>query len=109
MCGWKQAREQFVISGWEFGGQASGAARAGDKGGSYQGAMSVSPGVWVYQRTGSVSSFALISVAALPPGILLAPLAGAVADRWDRRKLMMVAKLVDEEADYDSISDAFAV
>ena len=47
----RQALEQFVNSGWEFGGQASAAAKSGDKGGSYQGAMSVSPGVWVYQLT----------------------------------------------------------
>ena len=47
----KQALEQFVNSGWEFGGQASVAAKAGDKGGSFQGAMAVSPGVWVYQLT----------------------------------------------------------
>jgi lipid-binding SYLF domain-containing protein len=47
----KQALEQFINSGWELGGQASAAAKSGDKGGSYQGAMSVSPGVWVYQLT----------------------------------------------------------
>ena len=47
----RQALEQFVNSGWEFGGQASAAAKSGDKGGAYQGAMSVTPGVWVYQLT----------------------------------------------------------
>jgi len=47
------ALNNFVNSGWEFGGQATAAAKAGDKGGSYQGAISVSPGVWLYQLTGS--------------------------------------------------------
>jgi lipid-binding SYLF domain-containing protein len=47
----KQALEQFINAGWELGGQASAAAKAGDKGGAYQGAMSVSPGVWLYQLT----------------------------------------------------------
>ena len=47
----KQALEPFVNAGWAFGGQASVAAKAGDKGGSFQGAMAVSPGVWVYQLT----------------------------------------------------------
>ena len=43
--------DEFLNSGWEFGGQASAAAKAGDEGGSMQGAMSVSPGVWMYQLT----------------------------------------------------------
>jgi len=47
----KQALEQFVDSGWESGGQASVAAKASDKDSAYQGAMSVSPGVWLYQLT----------------------------------------------------------
>ena len=42
---------EFVNSGWEFGGQASAAAKMGDEGGAMQGAMSVSPGVWMYQLT----------------------------------------------------------
>ena len=47
----KQALDQFVNAGWEFGGQASVAAKAGDKGASFDGAMAVSPGVWLYQLT----------------------------------------------------------
>ena len=43
---------EFVNSGWEFGGQASAAAKLGEEGGAYAGAMSVSPGVWMYQMTG---------------------------------------------------------
>ena len=38
-------------SGWELGGQTSAAAKAGGKGGSFQGAMAVAPGVWLYQLT----------------------------------------------------------
>jgi len=47
----KEAFDQFVNSGWELGGQGSMAAKAGDKGGAMQGAMSVAPGVWLYQLT----------------------------------------------------------
>jgi lipid-binding SYLF domain-containing protein len=47
----EQALNAFVNSGWEFGGQATAAAKSGDKGTSYQGALSVSPGVWLYQLT----------------------------------------------------------
>ncbi len=47
------ALDKFVNSGWELGGQSSVAAKAGDKGTSFQGAIPVSPGVWVYQLTES--------------------------------------------------------
>jgi lipid-binding SYLF domain-containing protein len=43
--------ERFINSGWEFGGQSTAAAKTGDGGGSLQGAVSVSPGVWMYQLT----------------------------------------------------------
>jgi len=43
--------DSFINSGWEFGGQASAAAKVQDQGGSFQGAISISPGVWLYQLT----------------------------------------------------------
>jgi lipid-binding SYLF domain-containing protein len=42
---------KFVNSGWELGGQASAAAKTSDKGAALAGALSVSPGVWLYQLT----------------------------------------------------------
>jgi lipid-binding SYLF domain-containing protein len=42
---------QFVNSGYEFGGQATLTAKAAGQGVGYAGAVSVSPGVWVYQLT----------------------------------------------------------
>lgn len=50
---------KFVESGWEFGGQATTAAKYGDKGAAYQGAVSVSPGVWMYQVTEDGLAFEL--------------------------------------------------
>jgi lipid-binding SYLF domain-containing protein len=47
----KEAFDNFVNKGWEFGAQASAAAKAGDQGGALQGALSVAPGVWLYQLT----------------------------------------------------------
>ena len=48
----EKAFNGFVNSGWEFGGQTSAAAKTSpDKGGSMQGAASVSDGVWMYQMT----------------------------------------------------------
>ncbi|MFF0370051.1 amino acid adenylation domain-containing protein [Micromonospora sp. NPDC005087] len=47
--------------------------------------------LWVYQRTGSISWFAVASVLALLPAVVLSPIAGAVADRWNRRLIMIAA------------------
>ncbi|MBK7791583.1 MAG: hypothetical protein IPJ62_03105 [Betaproteobacteria bacterium] len=47
----ESALNNFVNSGWEFGAQATAAAKTGDKGTAYQGALAVSPGVWIYQMT----------------------------------------------------------
>lgn len=54
------------------------------------GLTSFALGVWVYQRTGSATKFALIALFATLPGIICAPLAGTVIDRWDRRTVMIV-------------------
>lgn len=48
-------------------------------------------GVWVYQTTGSVTRFALISFFVALPGIVLSPIAGALVDRWDRRWAMILS------------------
>ena len=47
----EQALNNFINQGWEFGGQATAAATIKDKGASFAGAVSVSPGVWMYQLT----------------------------------------------------------
>ncbi len=46
-----QAFNQFLDSGWSASAQTDAAAKAGDKGAAYSGAVEVSPGVWVYQIT----------------------------------------------------------
>jgi lipid-binding SYLF domain-containing protein len=45
------ALSRFVNSGWEIGAQATAAAKADGMGATYQGAVSVAPGVWLYQLT----------------------------------------------------------
>ncbi|MGW5265604.1 non-ribosomal peptide synthetase/MFS transporter [Microbispora sp. NPDC004025] len=45
--------------------------------------------LWIYLTTGSLARFALFSVLGLLPGMLVAPLAGAIVDRFDRRKVMI--------------------
>lgn len=44
--------------------------------------------VFIYQATGSASSTALTMVAGILPVVLLSPVAGLVADRFDRRLLL---------------------
>lgn len=41
----------FIQSGWVAGAQATAAATDGGRGVAYQGAISVSPGIWLYQLT----------------------------------------------------------
>lgn len=48
-------------------------------------------GVWVYQRTGRVTDFALIAACAALPAVLAGPLVGALVDRWSRRATMALA------------------
>ena len=55
------------------------------------GLTSFALGVWVYQRTGSVTQFSLILLSAMLPCILISPVAGALVDRWNRRWCMIVS------------------
>ena len=43
--------DSFINSGWEFGGQATAAAQSSGEGGALAGAMSIKPGIWLYQLT----------------------------------------------------------
>jgi lipid-binding SYLF domain-containing protein len=47
----EKALAQFLDSGWSGSAQTDAAAKAGEKGGAYSGAVEVAPGVWVYQMT----------------------------------------------------------
>ncbi|WP_433444169.1 non-ribosomal peptide synthetase/MFS transporter [Nonomuraea sp. CA-141351] len=45
--------------------------------------------IWIYLTTGSLAQFALLAVLGLVPGMVAAPLAGAIVDRTDRRTVML--------------------
>ncbi|HZA25912.1 MAG TPA: MFS transporter, partial [Dehalococcoidia bacterium] len=47
--------------------------------------------IWVYQRTGSATQFALIAFCGALPSVLLSPLAGALVDRWNHRWTMILS------------------
>jgi len=55
------------------------------------GLTSFALGVWIFERTGSATQFALIGLFAVLPRVLLSPLAGAIVDRWDRRRAMILS------------------
>jgi MFS transporter, DHA3 family, macrolide efflux protein len=48
-------------------------------------------GIWVYQRTGSITQFSLIIISGSLPLIVISPLAGVLADRWNRRWVMILS------------------
>lgn len=50
-------------------------------------------GVWVYERTGSATQYTLILLFGFLPGLLTAPFAGALVDRWNRRWVMFGCNL----------------
>src|SRR5437879_3575694 len=47
---------------------------------------------WIYEQTGSASATGLVLITSTIPGILFAPLAGVIVDRWNRRNIMLVAE-----------------
>jgi DHA3 family macrolide efflux protein-like MFS transporter len=54
------------------------------------GLTSFAIGVWVYQNTGSVTRFGLISLCATLPMVLLAPVTGALVDHYGQKWAMLV-------------------
>ncbi|SCG75976.1 non-ribosomal peptide synthetase/MFS transporter [Micromonospora coxensis] len=47
--------------------------------------------IWIYLTTGSLAQFALFTVLGLVPGLLIAPLAGAIVDRTSRKRVLLAA------------------
>lgn len=54
------------------------------------GVSSFAIGVYVFELTGKATSVSLVTLFAFLPSILLAPVAGVLADRFDRRLLMII-------------------
>ncbi|MBW4636039.1 MAG: MFS transporter [Iphinoe sp. HA4291-MV1] len=46
---------------------------------------------WIFKNTHSATQFALISLFTLLPAIIIAPLAGTLGDRWDKRSIMILS------------------
>jgi MFS family permease len=55
------------------------------------GLTSFALGVWIFDRTGEATPFALTVLFGNLPRVLLLPVAGSLADRWDRRRVMILS------------------
>ena len=49
--------------------------------------------IWALEQSRSVTQYTIIIVCASLPGVLIAPFAGALVDRWDRRTVMLLSDL----------------
>ncbi|PAQ16750.1 MFS transporter [Bacillaceae bacterium SAOS 7] len=47
-------------------------------------------GIYVFEQTGKASAMALVTLLAFMPSLLLSPVSGVLADRYDRRLLMVL-------------------
>lgn len=50
--------------------------------------------IWVYERKGTASSITLLSIFSFLPSILFCFIAGTIADRWDKKRIMLLADLL---------------
>lgn len=46
--------------------------------------------LWLYEKTGSALQTALLSICSYAPYVLMSIFAGALSDRWDKKKVMLV-------------------
>lgn len=46
--------------------------------------------LWLYAKTGSALQTALLSICSYTPYVLMSIFAGALSDRWDKKKVMLV-------------------
>lgn len=49
--------------------------------------------IWVYEQAGTASSVTLLTICIFLPTILFRFVGGALADRWDRKRIMLIADL----------------
>ena len=49
--------------------------------------------VWVYRQEGTASSITMLTLCSFAPTILFRFVAGAIADRWDKKRIMLAADL----------------
>ena len=52
--------------------------------------------VWAYEQTGSALSTALLTICSYAPYVLCSIFAGALSDRWDKRRTMLACDTLCE-------------
>ncbi|GHF44068.1 MFS family permease [Deinococcus metalli] len=57
-------------------------------------ALSLALGYFAYRVTGSVTATALLALASYLPGLLFGSFAGVLADRWPRRRVLLVSQVL---------------
>jgi diaminobutyrate-2-oxoglutarate transaminase len=65
-------------------------------------------GVWIFQRTGSVLDFAGSIVAGTVPALLVMPFAGAMADRADRRRVIITCDCIGSAMSFGFVALVWA-
>ena len=50
--------------------------------------------IWVFDRTGSVTDLAFVTLFLVVPAAVLSPVAGALVDRLDRRRVMLASDTI---------------
>jgi DHA3 family macrolide efflux protein-like MFS transporter len=50
--------------------------------------------VWIYKKTGSYAVFAYVALLASLPGLIFAPIAGVITDRFDKKLLILSCDIV---------------
>lgn len=69
----------------------------------------IAAAIVVYDLTGSASFVGLVSVAQFAPQLLLTPMSGAMADRGDRRRQVVVGRLVTAAGSFGLVGWSAAV
>ena len=49
--------------------------------------------IWVYGQKGTASSITLLSICSFLPSVLFCFIAGTIADRWDKKRIILIADL----------------
>lgn len=57
-------------------------------------ALGLALGYFVYRETGSLTATALLALAVYLPGLLFGSFAGVLADRWDRRMVLIISQFL---------------
>jgi len=48
-------------------------------------------GIWIYTETGQATPFAMTALFSVLPRIFLSPITGAISDRWNRKRIMLIS------------------